>query len=635
MNILIADIETNGLLSKTDSLPPMDRIWCISIASQTGKPQLYSDLDPDALPLSEGLSRLSSADRLVFHNGLGFDVPAINKLYPGTVRFDQVYDTLVVSRMLFPENKRHSLRDWGEYCGLLKGDYDGGWEQYTPAMGSYCNQDVVVTQWVYQHLQQRMMDDLKQDGIDWRRARDVEHQVAWVIALQERHGFRLDVQGAASLEAELRQEMHDIERGLQEDWRPQYVPDKGAWCLKTRTWVNVAYKETKRKRSQVIGEHRHHWEPDTYWIPVTLQAFNPGSRQQIAQRLSKQYGWVPTKYTDAGSAQIDDAVLGELTRYPEAQKLARYFRLSKQLGQVSEGDNGWLKLVTPEGYVHGRVNPCGARTYRMAHFKPNMAQVDKKDLRMRAVWIADPGHVLVDCDAEGLELRMLAHYLAAWDKGRYAKTVVEGSKEDESDVHNVNKRAAGLNTRDYAKTMIYATLYGGGNHKLGAIAIEDAKEAGKPRPKGQQATIGKRLRKNLEEGIRGFDKLVSGTKLRHKQRGWLKGLDGRKVMSASEHSALNTLLQSAGAIVMKYAQVVWHFEVAVEMGIVDPSTYEPTCFAYTATVHDEICCTVEPEWAEQVGAGIAKAIQLAGERLNIQCPLSGSYEIGSNWAEIH
>lgn len=460
MKVLVADVEADGLLDT------ITRLWCVAVGDpKTGEVVLYAD-QPGHRPIQEGLERLQQADRVVFHNGLGYDFWAINRLYPKTLRFEQVWDSLIVSRLLDPTRKRHSLEDWGEDLGFPKGDYDD-FSRWTEEMGRYCIQDVEVTIRVYRHLQRTLKQHFK-EGTDWRESIALEHQVAFVIALQEQHGFRLDVAGAAQLAAELQHEYHELFWKLVEDIGSVYVPEKGEWGFNRRGWIKVPTKTPKRRtRRFQASEHgareykrKDGMERGWFWeyeagatyCPLELQEFNPGSRKQIAEHLSRKYGWKPTKFTDGGAPAVDEDVLKDLP-YPEAKTLDRLFRLTKQLGQVSEGKAAWLKLET-NGYVHGKVNTIGARTGRMSHFAPNMAQVDKKDLRMRAVWLPDEGQLLVGCDAEGLELRVLAHYLAKWDGGAYAHAVVEGRKEDETDAHNKTRKAVGLKDRDNAKTFI-------------------------------------------------------------------------------------------------------------------------------------------------------------------------------------
>lgn len=604
--IVFADVESNGLLRE------LTLLWCLSIAGPKGEPDIYAD-QPGYRPLSEGIARLRRAKKVVFHNGLGFDFWAINRLYQDVFDLDRIIDTLVISRLVNPERLGgHSLEAWGKHLGFEKGEWSD-WSRFDPEMATYCQQDVRVLRRIYFSLQEEMKDH------DWSQAVDLEHRVAYVIALQEQHGFRLDVGRAVALAADLRQEADDLTRQLQEVFPP----------IVHERWSEKTGKRLKDK----------------------IEVFNPGSRQQIARRLMS-LGWRPEKFTPSGAPQIDDAVLAELP-YPEAKPLARYFRCSKQLGQIADGDNGWLKLEK-NGRVYGKVNPNGAVTGRMTHFTPNMAQIDKKDLRMREVWTADEGEALVGCDAEGLELRMLAHYLARYDRGLYATAVVSGSKDDKSDVHSRTQIIAALFKRDNAKTLMYAYLYGAGDLKLGKIILEDATEAGQPAPqpsreayleakkrvcrKAQRdgrkpsteeiilTALGVEAREKLQRGITGLDKLVDAVKKAHKQQKYVRGLDGRKIFTRSDHSSLNTLLQGAGAVVMKKALEIFHFDLAVS---------HLRYISYCANVHDEVQMSVLPEHAESVGKLFAQSIAEAGVRLGIRCPLAGKYDIGHNWKDTH
>jgi DNA polymerase-1 len=612
---LAADVEGDGFLDQ------LTTIWCLSVAPLDNLEDVttYSDYMPGAPSLVEGLQRLRDAEQIGFHNGLGYDYWAINKLYPGTVKFRQIYDTLVVARLLDPESF-HSLGIWGETFGFPKGDvtkFDEWTEDFVP----YCERDVKICGMLWQR-QLKVLDD-------WGDSVQIEHQVAFIIAQQQMHGFRLNVEKAQALTMELRAEMASLETALQDIFPPVWVPaDTSTWCWKDRTWSTTKTFLPKR------NDNKLGYVKDAPVTKVKLQSFNPGSRQHIIQRLSKIHGWKPTKFTPNGAPAVDEDVLSNL-RYPEAIQLNTYFNKSKQLGQISDGDNGWLKLVNEKNYVHGQVNPIGARTHRMSHFKPNMAQVSKKDIRMREVWEPDEGEVLVGSDAEGLELRMLGHYLGRHDDGAFAHSVVFGDKSDGTDAHSRNREAGGLHLRDSAKTGIYAYLYGAGNPKLGCVVVDDAAAAKRPKPKGSLASLGKRLRTGLESGIAGLGSLINGVKKTHKRRGKFRSLDGRWLTSVSAHSALNTLLQGGGAVVMKWALVIFHFETAVEKGWVNAETFECEAFGYCANVHDEVQMSCPPEIAQEVGDAFTDAIRIAGERLGLRCPLAGAVDIGKNWADTH
>jgi DNA polymerase-1 len=260
---------------------------------------------------------------------------------------------------------------------------------------------------------------------------------------------------------------------------------------------------------------------------------------------------------------------------------------------------------------------------------------------MRRAWVPGPGKVLVGVDAEGLELRCLAHYLARTDGGAYGRMLIDGDKSDATDCHSLTQRLVGLYSRDNAKTLMYAWLYGSGDKNLGSIITRDAVEANRPinyshlgiTLKGKKVpalgTLGKAARSALQNGVDGLGKFAEGVKRQAKYTGKLKALDGRTLWIRSPHSALNFLLQSAGIIVMK--QAIATATPALEaMGLV-----EDVDFALVMWVHDEVQYEAAPEHADMVGDILAAQIVNAGPTLGFRCPLAGSKDIGASWAETH
>ena len=602
MKTVIADCETDGFLHE------MTRLWCIQIGDADGDDAVVYADQPGYPSIKEGIERLKSADRIVMHNGTKFDLHAINRFYPDTVTLENLYDTLVVARLLDPEERFHNLDDWGKRLGVHKGSFDD-FSRWSEEMAIYGAQDVHVTRALYRKLAPQVED--------WGMSVDIEHRAAYVVGLQEHNGFQLNIPAAQALQAELRQELADIEDELKRVFPPRWVPRR----------VNKSVIHTPT-RGQPTGKGLY--VAGCPFSRVAYQEFSASSRQQIGDRFKKKYGWRPRKFTSRGAPVVDEKVLSALP-YPEAELLRRYLRVTKQLGQL-DGDNGWLKLVRDTSRVHGGVNSNGCVTGRMSHFKPNVGQVDKKDLRMREVWVAKEGWKLVGCDADAIETVMLSHYLARIDGGAFATRVMTGDKSKGTDIHTVNKKALGLNSRESpgAKSFLYALMYGAGDAKLGSIIIDDARLAGKPKPKGSPKTIGSVARKKLDRGMTGVNQLIEGVKAKARKRKWLKGLDGRKIWVRSPHSALNTLLQGGGAIVMKLALVLFHFELAPAHGWEHGVNY-----AYCANVHDEVQIEAIPEIADDVGKAFASAIVLAGERLELRCKTAGTHSVGNNWKETH
>lgn len=585
-----SDVEANNYLDTAD------RMWTLQLAlGVDAEVEVFADQD-NYRPISEGLQILKDTDKLVFHNAFGYDYWLINKLYPKTLDPDQMIDSLIISRLMDSTAMRHSLKDLGEALGIYKLDFHD-FSQFTTEMAIYGKQDVRILQEAWKGNSARKVPSFGKFYDTFKAACELEFKTAYVIEKQRQHGFRFDYEKAQLLETELRIEQLELEKELQTIFPP------------------IVHKRVSEKTGKPLKDK--------------IEVFNAGSRDQIADRLIAKYKWKPTAKTPSKKPKIDETVLDELP-YPEAKAIARYMKLGKKLGQISEGKNAWLKMAKARPdetfYIHGEINTLGARTHRMSHFKPNLAQVDS-DPRMRDLFVPDEGDVLIGIDAEGLELRELAHFLYPYDNGRYVEIVHSGDKDKGTDIHTMNMKAAELYLRKSAKTMIYAHNYGCFDKKLGIIVQEDAKEAGKPIPEGSHTALGLALRKKIEVGIVGLGELIAKCKRTHSSHGAMPAHDKRWIPSASDHSALNTLLQGNGSIVMKKALVVFDEEMT-KLQLLDQ-------FGYCANVHDEFQISGRPEISEKIAEVGKWSITRAGELLEVRCPLVGSADIGKSWADTH
>jgi DNA polymerase I-like protein with 3'-5' exonuclease and polymerase domains len=522
-------------------------------------------------------------------------------------------DTLILSRLYNPNiDGGHRLKDWGERVGENKIDYEQRWKELglegncydnpdLPLMFEYCKQDVAVLVKV-----EKAIDKLLDQDKFSAECRKLEHDVAIILNKQHEHGFKLDIQKAQGLLATLSGKMVDIENHLQTIFPPIIEEMKkpaywllGSYQAETKTELKTVLKAAGLKPS--LADEAIAGPMKTKSIP-----FNPGSRQQIAERL-QGLGVKFSKTTDKGSIIVDEKVLEKID-LPEAKALLEYLMLQKRVAQVSS----WLEEVREDGRVHGRVNTNGAVTGRMTHSSPNMAQVPNSGSvygpECRELWTVDKDNVLVGADASGLELRMLAHYMQ--DEG-YVRTVCEGSSKDGTDVHTVNQRAAGLDTRDAAKTFIYAFLYGAGDAKIGSIVGGSSSDGAKLKAKFLSQTP---ALKTLLERV-----AVAA------QGGFVRGLDKRKIWVRSQHAALNSLLQGAGAIVMKQSLVLLDEKLRKQR----------IPYGFCANVHDEWQIETKPEYAETVGKLAVQSIEEAGVLLKLRCPVTGEYNIGKTWRDTH
>lgn len=535
---------------------------------------------------------IKDASLIIAHNGIGFDFRILNMLWKTRITLKMIFDTLIASRLLDPSRETgHSLESWGKTLGKKKADYrriywrlrgirnpkevpkDSTDEWDNPHMKlleKYCIRDVVVTTKLYRHLVTELKNkEFSQESIE------LEHKVATIIIEQERNGFKLDVEYATLLLVDIKGKMGGIYDAMQQRWPPIITPRY--------------HKKTGKE------------------IKPDVQTFNPGSRQQIAAKL-RELGWEPDKFTEKGHTIVDEVVLSKIEGIPEAKMIAEYLMLQKRVAQIES----WLEAVGDDGRVHGKVITNGAVTGRMTHSSPNMAQIPNAGSvyghECRECWTVNKENVLVGCDASGLELRMLAHYMKDDD---YIKTVTTGSSKDGTDVHTVNQRSAGLPTRDAAKTFIYAFLYGAGDAKIGSIVGGTSRE-------------GSKLKAKFLKQTPALAKLIA-TVGRYAAKGYVPGLDGRRIWVRSEHAALNSLLQGAGAIVMKKALCIFYDKIKANKWPVK----------LVANVHDEFQFECSPDVAEEAGKAARLSIIEAGEYFKLRCPLDGEYKIGRSWKETH
>lgn len=549
---VITDIETNGLLDTTT------KFWCGWIYdSVTDEYKGYTDLDAYWRSINNfGCNGYN----IVFHNGIRFDIPCLKKLVGDRFSFDPrdcVLDTLVLARLIYANIKdtdiglmksgrlpkklygSHSLKAYGYRMGELKGTYgeqEDAWDKFTPEMYEYNKQDVVVTL--------KLFNKLMSKGYPLK-AIQLEHDIAWVMAKQERNGFVFDKDAAVKLYADLsakRQEIYD-----------DLVSEVGSWTVYKGDKV---YKRDNAKKGIKAGVPYPQYEEVT---------FNPNSRAHIAKVLIDR-GWIPEEMTPTGSPKVDEDTLKSAMDIPMTQKILDFLLINKRIAQLAEGDNAWLKMMTEDsdGYyrIHGSVNPNGAVTGRATHSYPNVAQVpagrSPYGMECRSLFTVPEGWYQAGIDASGLELRCFGSFLYPYDKGAYIKEILEG------DIHTHNQKMAGLPTRDQAKTMIYCMLYGGGDGKLGEVINGTAKD-------------GKALKERFFKSVPAYKKLCSSiekalvessewvgsvNKVKWRKRvhpdnhnlditHHILGLDRRLVYVRSPHSALNTILQSAGALICK------------------------------------------------------------------------------------
>lgn len=666
----VFDLETDGFLEV------VTKIHCAV---------LY-DIDTDEIhdfkpnQIGEFLTMYQAANQLIGHNIIGFDIPVIRKLYGIECVCKDLIDTMSLGRLVFSDVKAidfplakawkkyreaketweaeqvkpvckcpasiyyddpevecscdltptvgdypysppkefpgqlvgsHSLEAWGYRIGTeKKGDYSKDmkargldpWAEWNPEMHEYMIQDARVNVAVLRKLMSKEPYPL---------SIQIEMGVQQICTLMEQSGWPFEVTKARELYATLQQRRNELEVALVEAFPP--------WRVRLEDFIP---KRDNKTQGYIKGVPVERWETRT---------FNPASRQDIADRLIQKYGWKPTEFTDGGQAKIDDEVLAPLP-YPEAKLLSEYFTIQKRIGQIGEGPQAWLSKVSKDGKIHARYNSNGAVTGRATHSSPNIAQVPSvgkiygKECR-ELFYVPKTWGSQLGADQSGLELRCLASFMAAFDGGKYRDVVLNG------DVHWVNAKALfGLpddlerdetnkehkTWRDVAKTFIYAFLYGAGDAKLGSII-----------GKGRQE--GSKLRARFLKTFPALAKLIKAVQAAAK-KGWLKGLDGRVIPVRSEHAALNSLLQSAGAVVCKN----WLILIKENLDAAGLKHGWDGDYVFLAFVHDEFQVAVRDRHIDAVTEALKDAGRRAGDVFTSwDCPTEVDVKLGHNWAECH
>lgn len=630
---IVFDIETDGLLDTTK------RFWCGWLYDS------YTDLYTGYTDLDEFFDALNkygtSGYNIVGHNICKFDIPAIKKLKGERFAFDVrdvCIDTLVLARLIYSNIKdtdvglmrsgrlpkalygSHSLKAYGYRMGELKGTYgehEGAWDKFTHEMYEYNKQDVVVTLKLFQKLMAKGYP---------LKAIQLEHDIAWVMAKQERNGFVFDKDQATKLYSELAGKRQVLYENL--------VSKGGSWTVYKGDKI---YKRDNAKRGIKAGVPYPQYEEVT---------FNPNSRQHIAKVLMDR-GWEPTEMTPTGAPKVDEETLKTAKGIDLTEDILEYLLINKRIAQLAEGDNAWLKLMKddPDGYtrIHGSVNPNGAVTGRATHAYPNVAQVpagrSPYGEECRSLFRVPTGWYEAGIDASGLELRCFAHFLYPYDHGEYVNEILNG------DIHTHNQKMAGLPTRDQAKTMIYCMMYGGGDGKLGEVINGTAKDGKALKERFFNAVPAyKELCSDIErtlitasEWVGGVNK-VTWRKRVHPDNSNLSithsilGLDRRVVYVRSPHSALNTLLQSAGALICKK----WVCLVEENMRKAGYKHGWDGDFAMMAWVHDEtqIACRTR-EIAEDCVRIAQESMRQTQEFFKFNCQLDTEGKIGANWFDCH
>jgi DNA polymerase-1 len=628
---VIFDIEA-------DSLNPTV-IWCV-VCKDIDTDEVAIFRRPDLSP-EQFLSYWSDVVFYCGHNVYNYDCPALRKLVKGysTEGMDSL-DTLVLSRLLdYSRRGGHSLESWGVTLKYPKTDFHK-WDELTDEMVEYCVNDVHLNHLVYKKLLPWI------ESKRWQKPIETEMFIAQVCQDMHDNGFHFAIDKCRDMRYNILEELQQLDEKI-----------ISGFSAKVRSLSEITPRATQ---FGTINRSDFRWVPDGDLSPYSVGApftridyeeFNPGSVSQIVERLNEA-GWQPVdktkghlqalrdkdpvrvkKFADTGW-MVNETNLATLpdTAPPAARHLALRLTLASRSRTLTE----WIDAYNPDtGRIHGRINSLGAWTHRASHVQPNTGNIPTPqpvgpkstelqhrahgiDSQLRTYWEASPGGYLVGVDAEGIQLRVLAHYI---NDERFTRALIEGKKEDGTDPHSLNKRALGdpCRSRDAAKTFIYAWLLGAGIGKVSQILECSHGEA-------------KRASTDFVEFYPGLADLKRGLIPRDARRGYFEGFDGRFVgiagddLSSREHYTLAGYLQNGETIIMRRAKQIWYPRLRKE-GVP---------FKLVNFIHDEWQTDVpDRETADYIARIQADSIRQAGEELNLRCPMAGSINIGRNWQESH
>jgi DNA polymerase I len=626
---VVVDIECNRLHDP-------DKIWVV-VAKDIDTEELYVFRDKEAFR-----AFASNVSLWVGHNILGYDYPILcnlgylDELEVGT----RVIDTLIISKMVNFTREGHSIEDYGLEFEYPKGTFSD-WSKYSWEMEEYCKRDVEICHKIF--IKYRKVCESK----DWHQSIQLENRFQLVCNLLSKNGFAFNKDKAETLLGKVQDELAKLDKDILEAFPPKYSLIRNIRKNKDGSINRV----DARYIDNVDGRYLVRTDNESLCL-YRREEFNPSSHKQLVDVLY-QAGWKPSDKTKTHVEWLRERKTKDLTKSefyakygwrvnetnlltlpasaPKAARLlaSRILHESRRRTLVE-----WISLVRDDGRIHGDFQGIGAWTHRMAHQRPNTANIpNEKDDQgrpkllggdLRQLWYAPKGRLLVGCDAEGIQLRVFAHYI---NDPEFTREVSDG------DPHTLNKTVLGhiCKDRQSAKRFIYALLLGAGMDKLSEI-LECSK---------QEAEVGL---SHVLERYSGFKHLKENVFPRDVRRGYFIGLDGRKVpiprVNERPHLVMSGYLQNGEAIIMKKATLHWMDLLA---GSEEPRLRD-TPYLLVDLVHDEwqTECKNDVMLARQIAQAQCEALRKVGVELNMKCPLAGSFKrkngdetIGTNWRVTH
>ena len=646
---LVFDLEANGFVNEATQL------WCISTFNiETRETKTYSDFDKKVPSIEEGLEVLRNADRLIGHNIIMYDLPLLEKLYAFKTKAVLI-DTFLMSQLLDFNRTlgryegRHGLAMWGEHFGVPKPEQEQ-WEVFEPAMLNRCEVDVQINVRVYSQL----MKELKESGVP-KSVVSREFNVAKISAKQVKNGWLIDERLAQRHIGFLSREIDKLRTKI-DPMMPPIIKCPDVWvtnseCNEILETKNFDYDSHLKGGMRLRKCHKPKYTqagnifaPQIKWFEgfnfinlltkdkvkingayckIEITSARLTQTAEVKKLLFKN-GWKPTEWNvkrDAEgkyirtSAKLTEDSYGSI-KGQLGQDIALHATYSHRLNTLQNQKNdkkGWMGVRRGDGRLECVPFTLGTATGRMSHRNlvnvPGAKSTFGKE--MRQVFIAPTGKVLVGCDLASAQLRLLA---AAMGDKSYSESVIKGKESEGTDVHSINMRAAGLKTRDQAKTFIYGFLFGAGDAKIGQIVGGGAKD-------------GRKLKTQFLKTFPTLKRLQNRLKLEFEKTGnkFITAQDGRHLQVGSDHKLLNYLLQGNEAILAKEWAII--SDKLIKKNNIDCKLL--------AIVHDEQNFECSEGDAEKLAVLLEKSATMAGEKLGFDCRMDGNSKIGHSWYDIH
>lgn len=595
-------------------LIPSTKIWCLcAVNVKSGEEISITDTKEIADWVSR---RKADGAKFIFHNGLGYDAPTLNRILRTKLVVSDIIDTMILSMLYSPSlDGGHSLAAWGTRLKFPKSEHSD-FSQLTDEMLAYCLQDARLCRRIFVELVRRMLRaGFTEQGIE------LEHRSWHLIQKQKENGFAFNIKEAHTLYAKLRGIEQEIERQIHEIWPP---------VLQIVGTYKRPYKQNGEPSANLL-RHREQYERveiredrleyDCYG----RVAFNIGSPIQRTEKLV-ELGWnalpnerTPTglpKPTSKGKLVPSLIKFVEENEHPGPRLIAKWMEINARANMI----NTWIEAFNEStGAIHGTL--WLANTLRYRHSNPNTANIpavrldkEEKPLRgedgvftyeARDLWTTrDPDNRrLVGTDAKGIQLRVLAHYLNNPD---FSHSVLEG------DPHAYNQQIGGFETRAIAKTFIYAFLLGAGDEKVGQII------GGSPRD-------GKQVKQRFIANFPGLSELLERLGQEVERRGRIVLCDGTPIIVTQPHTRLGYLLQGDESRIMKRAAILTDREIR-RRGL---------DVLKVCDVHDEFQFDVFKDHVDEFQNLLPMCFKASGEYFNYRVPIDCDSKVGLTWSETH